>query len=81
MSYINLNVYEEISARDIIEFTRDHFPVCYLMSDSDLLKYMSENICNLVLMYLDHLEIEHEDVEWGDGIDELWEECVDYLSD
>lgn len=33
----------------------------------------------LVLRYLDTLGVEHG--EWGDGIDELWEECNDYLND
>lgn len=35
----------------------------------------------LLLRYLDTLGVEHGDVEWGDGIDELWEECNDYLND
>ena len=41
--------------------------------------FMSIN--TLVLRYLDTLGVEHGDVEWGDGIDELWEECNDYLND
>lgn len=81
MSYINLNVYEEIDAKDIIDFVKSYYPPAGIMSDEDLLMYISEHINDLVLKYLDKLGVEHEDIEWGDGIDELWEECVEYLSD
>ena len=43
--------------------------------------HIDEHMGNLVLKYLDKLGVEHEDILWGDGIDELWEECVDYLDD
>lgn len=81
MAYINLNVYEEIEARDIIDFVRSLNPRYASMSDKDLQKYIDEHIGTLVLRYLDRLGVEHGDVEWEDGIDELWEECVEYLSD
>lgn len=81
MAYINLNVYEEIEARDIIDFVRSLNPKYASMSDKDLQIYIDEHICTLVLRYLDRLEVEHGDVEWGDGIDELWEECNNYLND
>lgn len=81
MAYINLNVYEEIEARDIIDFVRSLNPRYASMSDKDLQKYIDEHIGTLVLRYLDRLRVEHGDVEWGDGIDELWNECTDYLDD
>ena len=81
MAYINLNVYEEIEARDIIDFVRSLNPRYASMSDKDLQKYIDEHISTLVLRYLDKLGVEHGDVEWEDGIDELWEECNDYLND
>ena len=81
MAYINLNVYEEIEARDIIDFVRSLNPRYASMSDKDLQKYIDEHISTLVLRYLDRLGVEHGDVEWEDGIDELWEECNDYLND
>lgn len=81
MAYINLNVYEEIEARDIIDFVRSLNPRYASMSDKDLKKYIDEHIGTLVLRYLDRLGVEHGDVEWGGGIDELWEECNDYLND
>lgn len=81
MSFINLNVYEEIDARDIINLVKSHYPPCGIMSDSDLLKYIGEHINTLVLKYLDKLGVEYGDIEWEDGIDELWNECVEYLSD
>lgn len=81
MAYINLNVYEEIEARDIIDFVRSLNPRYASMPDKDLQKYIDEHISTLVLRYLDRLGVEHGDVEWGDGIDELWKECNDYLDD
>ena len=81
MAYINLNVYEEIEARDIIDFVRSLNPRYASLSDQDLQKYIDEHISTLVLRYLDRLGVEHGDVEWGDGIDELWNECTDYLDD
>lgn len=79
MAYINLNVYEEIEARELIDFVRSLDSKCASMSDEDLRMFIYEHINTLVLRYLDTLGVEH--VEWGDGIDELWEECNDYLND
>lgn len=73
MAYINLNVYEEIEARELIDFVRSLDSKCASMSDEDLRMFIYEHINTLVLRYLG--------VEWGDGIDELWEECNDYLND
>lgn len=81
MSYINLNIYEEIDARDIVDFVESYYPPASIMSDEDLLKYIGEHIDTLVPYYLDKRGVEHGDIEWGDGIDELWNECVEYLSD
>lgn len=81
MSFINLNIYEEIEARDFIDFIKSYYPPAGIMSDYDLLMYIDEHMGELVLKYLDKLGVEHGDVEWGDGIDELWEECSNYLND
>ena len=81
MAYINLNVYEEIEAKDFIDFVKSLNSTCASMSNEDLRMYIDEHMGNLVLKYLDKLGVEHEDILWGDGIDELWEECVDYLDD
>lgn len=81
MAYINLNIYEEIEARDFINFVKSLNSTCASMSNEDLRKFIDEHINALVLKYLDKLGIEHEDVEWEDGIDELWIECSNYLDD
>lgn len=81
MAYINLNVCEEIEAKDFINFVKSLNSTCASMSNEDLLMHIDEHMGNLVLKYLDKLGVEHEDILWGDGIDELWEECVDYLDD
>lgn len=81
MAYINLNVYEEIEAKDFIDFVKSLNSTCASMSNEDLRMYIDEHTSDLVLKYLDKLGVEHGDILWGDGIDELWEECVDYLDD
>ena len=81
MAYINLNVYEEIEAKDFIDFVKSLNSTCASMSNEDLRMYIDEHTSDLVLKYFDKLGVEHEDILWGDGIDELWEECVDYLDD
>ena len=81
MAYINLNVYEEIEAKDFIDFVKSLNSTCTSMSNEDLRMYIDGHTSDLVLKYLDKLGVEHEDILWGDGIDELWEECVDYLDD
>lgn len=81
MAYINLNIYEEIEVEDFIDFIKTLDSKWAAVSNKDLQKFIDENINALVLKYLDRLGIEHGDVEWGDGIDELWEECNDYLND
>lgn len=81
MAYINLNIYEEIEVEDFIDFIKTLDSKWASVSNGDLRKFIDENINALVLKYLDRLGIEHGDVEWGDGIDELWKECDDYLND
>lgn len=81
MAYINLNIYEEIEVEDFINFIKTLDSKWASVSNEDLRKFIDENINDLVLKYLDRLGIEHGDVEWGDGIDELWKECNDYLND
>lgn len=81
MAYINLNIYEEIEAEDFIDFIKTLDSKLASVSNGDLRKFIDENINSLVLKYLDRLGIEYGDVEWGDGIDELWKECDDYLND
>ena len=81
MAYINLNIYEEIEAEDFIDFIKTLDSKWASVSNEDLRKFIDEHINALVLKYLDRLGIEYGDVEWGDGIDELWKECDDYLND
>lgn len=81
MAYINLNIYEEIEAEDFIDFIKTLDSKWASVSNEDLRRFIDEHINALVLKYLDRLGIEHGDVEWGDGIDELWKECDDYLND
>lgn len=81
MAYINLNIYEEIEVEDFIDFIKTLDSKWASVPNEDLRKFIDENINSLVLKYLDRLGIEHGDVEWGDGIDELWKECNDYLND
>lgn len=79
MAYINLNLYEEIEAKDFIEYVKSRHPQCNLMSNKELLDYLDENINSLVCMYLEDLNVDYGDVDWESGIDELWDECVAYL--
>lgn len=81
MAYINLNIYEEIEVEDFIDFIKTLDSKWASVSNGDLRKFIDEHINALVLKYLDRLGIEYGDVEWGDGIDELWKECDDYLND
>ena len=67
--------------KDFIDFVKSLNSTCASMSNEDLRMYIDEHTSDLVLKYLDKLGVEHEDILWGDGIDELWEECVDYLDD
>ena len=79
MAFINLNLYEEITAKDFIEYVKFRHPQCDLMSNKELLDYLEENIYSLVLMYLENLDVDYGDIEWEGGIDELWDEIVVYL--
>ena len=80
MAYINLNIYEEIEAKDFIDFIKSSNSICASMSNKDLLTFIDENIYLLVETYLDKLGIEYGDIDWGDGIDELYKECIEYLN-
>lgn len=80
MAFINLNLYEEITAKDFIEYVKRKHPQCDLMSNKELLDYLDENIYSLVLMYLETLYVDYGDIEWESGVDELWDECVAYLN-
>lgn len=79
MAFINLNLYEEITANDFIECVKSRHPQCDLMSNKELLDYLDENIYSLVLEYLENLDVDYGDIEWESGIDELWDEIVAYL--
>lgn len=52
MAYINLNVYEEIEARELIDFVRSLDSKCASMSDEDLRMFIYEHINTLVLRYI-----------------------------
>lgn len=79
MAFINLNLYEEITAKDFIEYVKSRYPQCDLMSNKELLDYLDENIYSIVLEYLETLDVDYGDIEWESGIDELWDEIVAYL--
>ena len=79
MAFINLNLYEEITAKDFIEYVKSRYPQCDLMSNKELLDYLDENIYSLVVEYLENLDVDYGDVEWESGVDELWDEIVAYL--
>lgn len=52
MAYINLNIYEEIEARELIDFVRSLDSKCASMSDEDLRMFIYEHINTLVLRYI-----------------------------
>lgn len=79
MAFINLNLYEEITAKDFIKYVKSIHPQCDLMSNKELLDYLDENIYSLVLEYLENLDVNYGDIEWESGVDELWDEIVAYL--
>ena len=79
MAFINLNLYEEITAKDFIEYVKSRYPQCDLMSNKELLDYLDENIYSLVVEYLENLDVDYGDIEWESGVDELWDEIVAYL--
>ena len=79
MAFINLNLYEEITAKDFIRYVKSIHPQCDLMSNKELLDYLDKNIYSLVLESLETLAIDHGDIERESGIDELWDEIVAYL--
>lgn len=79
MAFINLNLYEEITAKDFIKYVKSTHPQCDLMSNKELLDYLDENIYSLVLEYLENLDVDYGDIEWESGVDELWDEIVAYL--
>lgn len=79
MAFINLNLYEEITAKDFIEYVKSRHSQCDLMSNKELLDYLDENIYSLVIEYLENLDVDYGDIEWESGVDELWYEIVAYL--
>lgn len=79
MAFINLNLYEEITANDFIKYVKSRHHQCDLMSNKELLDYLDENIYSLVIEYLETLDVNYGDIEWESGIDELWDEIVAYL--
>lgn len=79
MAFINLNLYEEITAKDFIEYVKSRYHQCDLMSNKELLDYLDENIYSLVVEYLENLDVDYGDIEWESGVDELWDEIVVYL--
>lgn len=79
MAFINLNLYEEITAKDFIKYVKSRYPQCDLMSDKELLDYLDENIYSLVVEYLENLDVDYGYIEWESGVDELWDEIIAYL--
>ena len=81
MAYINLNVYEEIEAKDFIDFVKSLNSTCASMSNEDLRMYIDDHIHSLIEAYLSSLGLTFGDINWDSGLDALYDECVDYLND
>ena len=81
MAYINLDIYEEVEAKDFITYIKSHYPQCSLLSNKDLISYIYNHIYSLIEAYLSSLGLTFGDINWDSGLDELYDECVDYLND
>lgn len=80
MAYINLDIYEEVEAKDFIDYIKS-YPKCNSLSNKDLISYIEDHIHSLIEAYLSSLGVTFGDINWDSGLDELYDECVDYLND
>ena len=81
MAYINLDIYEEVEAKDFIAYIKSHYPQCSLLSNKDLMNYIYNHIHSLIEAYLSSLGLTFGDINWDSGLDELYDECNNYLND
>ena len=81
MAYINLDIYEEVEAKDFIAYIKSHYPQCSLLSNKDLMSYIDNHIHSLIETYLSSLALTFGDINWDSGLDELYDECNNYLND
>ena len=81
MAYINLDIYEEVEAKDFINYIKSHYPQCSLLSNKDLMSYIYNHIYSLIEAYLSSLGLTFGDINWDSGLDELYDECNNYLND
>ena len=80
MAYINLDIYEEIEAKDFIDYIKS-YPKCSSLSNKDLISYIEDHIHSLTESYLSSLGVTFGDINWDSGLDELYDECNNYLND
>ena len=45
------------------------------------MSYIDDHIHSLIEAYLSSLGLMFGDINWDDGLDALYDECVDYLND
>ena len=81
MAYINLDIYEEVEAKDFINYIQSHYPKCSLLSNKDLMNYIDNHMHSLIEAYLSSLGLTFGDINWDSGLDELYDECNNYLND
>ena len=81
MAYINLDIYEEVEAKDFIAYIKSHYPQCSLLSNKDLMNYIYNHIHSLIEAYLSSLGLTFGDINWDSGLDDLYDECNNYLND
>lgn len=81
MAFINLNSYEEVTAKDFIDYIKSHYPQCNSYSNEDLINYIDDNIYSLIEAYLNSLGLQFGDIDWDGGLGELYDECFDYIND
>lgn len=81
MAYINLDLYEEVKVEDFIDYIKSHYLQCSSLSNEDLMSYIDDHIHSLVEAYLNSLGLMFGDIDWDNGLDTLYDECVDYLND
>ena len=55
MAYINLDIYEEVEAKDFIDYIKSHYPQCSSLSNKDLMSYIDDHIHSLIEAYLSSL--------------------------
>ena len=62
MAYINMDIYEEVEAKDFIAYIKSHYPQCSLLSNKDLMSYIDDHIHSLIDAYLSSLGLTFGDI-------------------